>query len=416
MTKPRIFVSSTILDFEDLRSSLKYYLEEYNYDVQMSEYPDFDVPLDSSTFDSCINNLKSCNYFILLIGYRRGSWYKKDIVSITHQEYKTAKSLIESGHPLRIISFVRQPLFLLKKEHDAFHNHLNDYGIKLKGSLPSSIIDDPEYIFQFINEVSEGVKFPGSDSPSNNWMYDFTSFKDIIVALKHTFQISESLDNKRIKSLFLRELKQNMKKFEIPKTGIDTSGFTNPSEFPMVNLFQIVADRFCKYVIDENGYLKNIGKNISFPGAELIWLLTYSFILPIQNILIKLQTRILKRVIDEGIYLLFDIKSDSFKPNYLIDVLEKLLDMSETFTNYQSTPSHSEFVKDLGKKVSDGSGELKTFTIPTSIGLEIMMQSDAARIYDIIKAIIAYIENGNVKLLKELDLSKHYIKRYYVSE
>lgn len=93
--KPKIFVSSTVIDFEDLRSSLKYYLEEFGYDVQMSEYPNFDVDPNFNAMDACINTLMSCQYFILLIGYRRGSWYKENELSITHLEYRAAKTLLK---------------------------------------------------------------------------------------------------------------------------------------------------------------------------------------------------------------------------------------------------------------------------------------------------------------------------------
>lgn len=55
--KPKIFVSSTILDFEDLRGSIKFYLEEFGYDVQMSE----------SDYFSIVNYLKSNIYLIFNI-------------------------------------------------------------------------------------------------------------------------------------------------------------------------------------------------------------------------------------------------------------------------------------------------------------------------------------------------------------
>jgi len=42
MQKPKIFISSTIYDFQDLRSSLKYWLSELGFSVQLSEYSDFE--------------------------------------------------------------------------------------------------------------------------------------------------------------------------------------------------------------------------------------------------------------------------------------------------------------------------------------------------------------------------------------
>ena len=41
MNKPKIFISSTIYDFQDLRSALKYWFKEYGYEARLSEYNDF---------------------------------------------------------------------------------------------------------------------------------------------------------------------------------------------------------------------------------------------------------------------------------------------------------------------------------------------------------------------------------------
>jgi Domain of unknown function (DUF4062) len=39
--KPTVFISSTIYDFKDLRSAIKYYLEELGFEVFASDYNDF---------------------------------------------------------------------------------------------------------------------------------------------------------------------------------------------------------------------------------------------------------------------------------------------------------------------------------------------------------------------------------------
>lgn len=96
-----------------MRGAIKYYLEEYGYDVQMSEYPNFNINSEASAIEACIENLINCQYYILLIGYRRGSLYSENL-SVTNLEYRAAKTLIERGHSLRILSFVRKPIWLLK--------------------------------------------------------------------------------------------------------------------------------------------------------------------------------------------------------------------------------------------------------------------------------------------------------------
>jgi len=41
MNKPKVFISSTIEDFKDLRSAIKYYLEENGFEVATSENADY---------------------------------------------------------------------------------------------------------------------------------------------------------------------------------------------------------------------------------------------------------------------------------------------------------------------------------------------------------------------------------------
>ncbi|MBI3797446.1 MAG: DUF4062 domain-containing protein [Deltaproteobacteria bacterium] len=52
--KPKVFVSSTIYDFHDLRSALKLWLEEYGYEVLMSDFNDFPQLPDKNSYESCL--------------------------------------------------------------------------------------------------------------------------------------------------------------------------------------------------------------------------------------------------------------------------------------------------------------------------------------------------------------------------
>ena len=82
MNRPKIFVSSTIYDFQDLRSALKYWLQEYGYETQLSEYNDFQKDLTLNSYDACLKSIENCDYFILLIGGRRGGLYPGEDISI----------------------------------------------------------------------------------------------------------------------------------------------------------------------------------------------------------------------------------------------------------------------------------------------------------------------------------------------
>ena len=67
MNKSKIFIISTIYDFQDLRSDLKYWFQEYGYEAQLSEYNDFQKDLSINSYDACLNAIENCNYYILLI-------------------------------------------------------------------------------------------------------------------------------------------------------------------------------------------------------------------------------------------------------------------------------------------------------------------------------------------------------------
>jgi hypothetical protein len=66
MSRGKVFVSSTIYDFRDLRSSIKYWLSEAGYDVLMSEYNDFQKDVSQNSFDACLNSIAECDYYICL--------------------------------------------------------------------------------------------------------------------------------------------------------------------------------------------------------------------------------------------------------------------------------------------------------------------------------------------------------------
>ena len=65
---PRVFVSSTVYDFRDLRSAVKLSLEEYGYGVHLSELNDFPQLPDQNTYDSCLRAIDQSDYFVLFVG------------------------------------------------------------------------------------------------------------------------------------------------------------------------------------------------------------------------------------------------------------------------------------------------------------------------------------------------------------
>ena len=91
MQKPKVFLSSTIHDFRDLRTAIRVWLEEYGFEVQASEFNDFPQIPDKNSYESCLKAIDEADYFVLLVGSRVGGVYDAAKgISITRMEYQHA--------------------------------------------------------------------------------------------------------------------------------------------------------------------------------------------------------------------------------------------------------------------------------------------------------------------------------------
>lgn len=203
MVRPRVFISSTVYDFHDLRSALKYWLEESGYEVLMSESCDFEKDSSKNSYDACIETIKGCDYFVLLIGGRVGGRYDEN-TSITRKEYQIAYESAKDGRIKRIIPFVRQHIWDVLEDRKALMKTLEDLDIQENG-MPvgkrtvayhdSKLIKDAEHIMIFLDEVSRKEDFKKGDKPRFNWINSFTSFEDIIKVL--TIELNLKVDMPR---------------------------------------------------------------------------------------------------------------------------------------------------------------------------------------------------------------------------
>lgn len=192
--KPTFFISSTIYDFRDLRSAIKFYLEEQGCAVLASEFNDFGQTLDQHSYDACLKQIEAADYFVLLIGARVGGWYNKDNrVSITRQEYRTAYRLHSEGK-LKVIVFVRSEVWSIKDDRKELINFLDeldvDPGIRASiASRPSKAASDAKFLIEFLEEVGhnkETAKAVKSSAPlpTGNWIHVFSNFREVIDTLR----------------------------------------------------------------------------------------------------------------------------------------------------------------------------------------------------------------------------------------
>lgn len=147
MAVPRVFVSSTCYDLGQVRDNLISFIKSFYFEPVLSENGDVFYHPDLHTHESCINEVGSCELFILIIGGRFGGNYVYDKKkSIVNAEYVAAR---ENNIP--VFTFVKREVY---EDHRLFqkNKHLKDVIDHI--IFPS--IEKQEYaknIFQFIDEV-----------------------------------------------------------------------------------------------------------------------------------------------------------------------------------------------------------------------------------------------------------------------
>lgn len=199
MKRPVVFVSSTIYDFSDLRSALKYWLNEMGFDAQLSEYNDFQKNLNVNSYEACLQAVAKCDYFVLLIGTRRGGMFPNENISITRKEYRVAYDLAQAGKIKKLIVFVRQNVWDVKEDRKSLHKLLQDVTVlenekKIDANAlvnySSNILRDAEHISSFIDEVTRKEDARNGKMPNLNWVHTFNHFEDIVRTLKNELNIN----------------------------------------------------------------------------------------------------------------------------------------------------------------------------------------------------------------------------------
>src|SRR5947209_4528412 len=169
MSRTKIFVSSTFFDLAQVRDDIRTTITELGHEALLNEYPSFPVNPNIDTIENCKKAVRSSDFFVLIIGGRRGSLDPVSGKSVTNIEYETA---IEAG--IDCFVFVNEQLMTLldvwKKTPDA------DF---------SAFVDSP-HVFEFISGIIT----------AQGWIFTF----------KKASEISEILRNQL--SVFLKDLLQ----------------------------------------------------------------------------------------------------------------------------------------------------------------------------------------------------------------
>lgn len=119
MATPRVFISSTCYDLQEIRFQLRAFILSMGYDPVMSDFGDIFYEIGEHVQDSCCHEIERCNMFILVIGNSYGSLYHSQAIgqnypdSITLQEFRKALEI-------RIPKFILVNRFV---QHD-YENYL----------------------------------------------------------------------------------------------------------------------------------------------------------------------------------------------------------------------------------------------------------------------------------------------------
>ena len=205
--RPRIFISSTIHEFRDLREALKYWLEEMGFEVQLSEHNDFDREPDKGTFEACFDNIRSSAYYLLLIGASKGSMYdESNDITVTRQEYRIACDSQGSQGKPKIVAAVRKQTMMALRERET---------AGIDGDKESTL-DDPSVTNAFIREVrkedtAEEATNTNDGYPQANWLSEFGTFRELTDLLRATLNIRGPLQKQALLENLKHELERNLR-------------------------------------------------------------------------------------------------------------------------------------------------------------------------------------------------------------
>lgn len=200
VTRPTVFVSFTIYDFVDLRDAVKFWLEEMGFEVQMSEHTDFERRPEAGAFEACFESIRASDYYVLMIGHRRGEWYEaSDRVSVTRKEYHIARESFDSTGKPRIISTVRSDVAVVLKERE-----------RLGATEGDSLLQDPSFTHEFIREV-RGDDATAESGQEPNWLARFRDFRELIAILRTTLGIRGPLPRVALLEAVRRDCEHNLR-------------------------------------------------------------------------------------------------------------------------------------------------------------------------------------------------------------
>lgn len=195
MATPRIFVSSTCYDLQEIRFQLRNFISDFGYDAVMSEFDDIFYGYDKHVQDSCLDEISKCQLFVLVIGNNYGSFYHQENQevkipdSVTLREFRKA---LETKIPKHIFvnKYVdydyknyKRALDKENLKHFQENNVPDDKTSEVKAQIKKDFdktfffpFESYKYVFYFLEIVYE--------QKANNAINTFETFIDVKESLR----------------------------------------------------------------------------------------------------------------------------------------------------------------------------------------------------------------------------------------
>lgn len=223
MANPRVFISSTCYDLQEVRYQLRKFIEDIGYEPVMSDFGDIFYDYKKHIQDSCKLEIEKCQLFVLIIGNHYGSFYHKhkDKVtpdSVTLQELKKALEVDVYKH-----------VFINKYVEYDYKNYVSSLKKHITQKIKSEEASE-ELVSKIRNEYSQSYPFPQESYKyifnfldvvysleTNNAVISYDTFDDIKNTLRKQwagFMYDSIVSNRQISHSAIEEINKNIAKID----------------------------------------------------------------------------------------------------------------------------------------------------------------------------------------------------------
>lgn len=197
----KVFVASTVYNFEYVLRQVYELLDSYGYDVCMSHMGTILLDSSKSNLDNCINAVNECDVFVGFIRPDYGSGVlEKGGKSITHFEFETANQreiprFVLADYRVVFTRSLFRDSFVVE---DSTAKPINFDHI----SFENNKVMDTRCIRMY-NEAIKDKEKPASKR-TGNWVQEYISYDDIKMHLESQFKyperIKKLIDNSKSKA------------------------------------------------------------------------------------------------------------------------------------------------------------------------------------------------------------------------